>query len=55
MKKLIALIPNKQKNILVNLNDENFYDYLIKSGLTIPREPIENYFRCEEEINSIIA
>ena len=75
VKKLIALIPNKQKAILVNLNDEAFYDYLIKSGLTslpkdenlknasevlkngliIPKEPIENYFRCEEEINSIIA
>ena len=76
VKKLIALIPNKQKTILVNLNDEAFYDYLVKSGLTslpkeenlkaaedilvktgltIPKEPVENYFRCEEEINSIIA
>lgn len=55
VKKLIAVIPNKQKNILVNLNDEGFYDYLTKAGQPIPREPIENYFRCEEEINSIIA
>ncbi len=49
------MIPNKQKNILVNLNDETFYEYLKESGSTIPREPVENYFRCEEEINSIIA
>jgi hypothetical protein len=55
LKKLVALIPNKQKTVLVNLNDEGFYEYLVKSGLTIPKEPVENYFRCEEEINSIIA
>ena len=40
VKKLIAVIPNKQKNILVNLNDEGFYEYLNKSGQNIPKEPI---------------
>ena len=39
VKKLIALIPNKQKTILVNLNDESFFDYLMKSGMTnVPKE-----------------
>ena len=37
LKKLVALIPNKQKNVLVNLNDEAFYDYLKSSGLVIPK------------------
>lgn len=55
IKKLIAVIPNKQKSILVNLNDEAFVDYLTKSSFTVQKESVENYFRCEEEINSIIA
>jgi len=55
LKKLVAVIPNRQKTVLVNLNDEGFYDYLLKSRLAIPKEPVENYFRCEEEINSLIA
>lgn len=50
VKKLIALIPNKQKNILVNLNDEAFYDYLTKSGLTLPKEAIENSLKAEDYI-----
>lgn len=37
LKKLVAVIPNKQKTVLVNLNDEGFYDYLVKSKLTIPK------------------
>ena len=37
LKKFIALIPNKQKNVLVNLNDEAFYDYLKNEGLSIPK------------------
>ena len=30
-------------------------DFLTKSGLAIPKEPVENYFRSEEEINSLVA
>ena len=55
VKKLFSVIPNKQKSLFINLSDETFFDFLSKSGCPIHKESIENYFRSEEEINSLIA
>lgn len=41
-------MPNKQKELFMILSDENFVDFLAKSGFQVPKEPIENYFRSEE-------
>lgn len=40
LKEIFSIMPNKQKELFMILSDENFVDFLAKSGFQVPKEPI---------------
>lgn len=55
LRKFLPIICVRQKNMFLHLIDETILEYLNKLGYDIPKDMVENYFRSEIEINTLIA
>lgn len=55
LRKFLPIICVRQKTMFLHLIDESIIDLLNRLGYDIPKDMVENYFRSEIEINTLIA